>query len=46
MNVKFLGMGAASSSPPASARLSAYAQAPESSDPIKIALFDWTSVNP
>ena len=23
----------------------AYAQAPESSDPIKIALFDWTSVN-
>ena len=25
--------------------LPAYAQAPESNDPIKIALFDWTSVN-
>ena len=45
MNVKFLGMGAAALIAASFCTPSAYAQAPESSDPIKIALFDWTSVN-
>ncbi len=45
MNVKFLGMGAAALAAVGLWTPAAYAQAPESSDPIKIALFDWTSVN-
>ena len=45
MNVKFLGMGAAALAAASLWTPAAYAQAPESSDPIKIALFDWTSVN-
>src|SRR5918995_1506794 len=45
MNVKFLGMGAAALAAVGLWTPATYAQAPESSDPIKIALFDWTSVN-
>jgi glycine betaine/proline transport system substrate-binding protein len=45
MNVKFLGMGAAALAAVGLWTPAAYAQAPESNDPIKIALFDWTSVN-
>ena len=45
MNIKFLGIGAAAVAAASLWAPAAYAQAPESSDPIKIALFDWTSVN-
>ena len=45
MNIKFLGIGAAAVAAASLWVPAAYAQAPESSDPIKIALFDWTSVN-
>ncbi len=40
-----LGMGAFAVAAASLLAPAAYAQAPESNDPIKIALFDWTSVN-
>ena len=40
-----LGMGATACAAVSLLTPTAYAQAPESNDPIKIALFDWTSVN-
>ena len=45
MKSKFVKLGAAALMAASLWAPAAYAQAPESSDPIKIALFDWTSVN-
>ena len=45
MKSNFVKLGAAALMAASLWAPAAYAQAPESSDPIKIALFDWTSVN-